>query len=179
IMQFCTGWGTTGGTTSGPSGWTTFHDSVISARRRFRYRIADGSEGSTATMTTAVATNSICIIHWIAPGEFNVSQAPEIAVANGTSASPDPPALSPSWGAANTIWLPTMFCQLGTPAASIVSYPAAGSPTTAASVIGGNNDVRAASCWEQTNTATMNPSAFSISESRTWMAQTIAIRPAV
>src|SRR5690606_22125764 len=74
---------------------------------------------------------------------------------------------------------PTMFSQLVTPAASIVSYHAAGSPTTAASGIGGHNDERAASCWEQTNTATRNPSAFNSSESRTGMEDRLLTRPAV
>lgn len=100
---------------------------------------------------------------------------PEIGTAaTGASTLPNPPTLTPSWGAADTLWLVVAGAS-GAVTAS--AYPTnytdgnddATSSGTAASI---------ASARRALNAATEDPGTFTISASTNWVAQTLAVRPA-
>lgn len=92
-------------TVTWPAGWTTLHAGVANgsaSRVEARYRVADGSEGASITLTTN-ASEMFC---------YNVLRisdyqgTPEASTgAVGTSVIIDPDTLNPSWGTGDTLWL--------------------------------------------------------------------------
>ena len=162
--------------TTTPSGWTSLYSVVgPSTLRRGTcyYKVATGSEGSTQTVS-ANGSNRWATIAYRISGFQGAPEAP--TPATGLSSSPNPPSLTPSWGAAKTLWL-------------AVSYHVAlgafvqGAPTDYTNVIqvvrlsSGSDSPRTASARRSFQGATEDPGEFSQSVTR-WIAATIAIRPA-
>lgn len=106
-----------------PGGWTELdqhqNGDVTEGAGGAAYRVATGSEGSTATVTTNAITDS-------AHHTFRITDytgVPEIStVAYGTSSSPNPSSLTPSWGTSLTLWF-TFFGGDHASPASVSSYP--------------------------------------------------------
>lgn len=91
--------------------------------------------------------------------------------ATGTSTTPNPPSLTPSWGSASTLWLAVAALDGATAAPS--SYPSGYS--------GGISDysattTRAMSAQKDSAAASEDPGTYTTT-SGAWAAQTIAIRP--
>ncbi len=85
-------------TISTPGAWTSLFD-VVSSSVRFKcvYKTADGGEGSSVSFTTSSAQESVSTTIRIK----DFLGIPEAAtIVNG-----DPPNLTPSWGANNTLWI--------------------------------------------------------------------------
>lgn len=153
------------------TGWTRYINTTGPVIGGF-WRIADGSEGATAAATWG--TNAVS--SWISMriSNWHGSAAPQIGTAtSGTSASPDGPNLTPSWGAKNTLWL------------SVVSSAASGDVATAwpsgyiAAQIESSTGttygyIRAAA--KGLNAASENPGAYTLTNSCSWRAQTVGVR---
>lgn len=136
------------------------------------YRIATGSESGTVTVTTASeqATARIWRItswHGTTPPECGTA-------ATGTSANPNPPTLSPSWGSADTLWIATCGVN-GGPSTSAYPTNYSGNQETADS--GGSGAAGGAQASRENATATEDPGTFTTAN-QGWTAQTIAVRPA-
>jgi hypothetical protein len=109
---------------SWPAGWTNIAGLTGSPSSAMgvhaRYKIADGTEdGTTITPVAGGAQKStgICLVF------FDYSGIPEAAGANsGGGSGPNPPSLSPSWGAADTLWVAGFGRDDGR--GSAVAYPA-------------------------------------------------------
>lgn len=90
-------------TTTWPSGWTQFvagsQGTAISLK--IAYRIANGSEGTTIVVTTSGGERSAHQVYRITG--WHGTTPPEGA-ANPQAGATNPPALTPSWGAADTLW---------------------------------------------------------------------------
>ena len=92
-----------------PGGWTTLTTASIenavgsTEGLATAYRIASGSEGSSITVTTSVSTRanhqSIRIT------AHDSSTAPEAVAGTVNNATPDPPALTPTGGAQDYLWI--------------------------------------------------------------------------
>ncbi len=166
-----------------PSGWTQLFAASINptgcgggsnqcSRFEARYRIADGSEVSTITVTSDNAERSTHRTLRIT-GHHATASPEASSVASGVSGQADPPSLSPSWGSAETLWLavagssnhndgfticPTNYtnCEISSDAGTST---AVGHRTLAA--------------------ASDDPGPFTRNfDSQSWGAATIAIRPA-
>lgn len=104
-----------------PEDWTGLMTEYDSYRAYgVAYRVADGSEGSTVTITLGADCVS-------AHQSFRVSAyrgIPEISYGGvATTSTPDPPSLTPSWGAlSTTLWI-AGFVGGDATSASISSYP--------------------------------------------------------
>ena len=157
-----------------PGGWIELFqdtDALNSVTMGAWYRVADGAEGATITVTTSAIQMTAHTTYRIT----DYAGIPEVgAFVDGNSANPDPPNLVPSWGTLNTLW----FALEGNGGDRTVNaYPA--------NYTNGRNDVAAdalgcgiGSARRGLRAANENPGAFTLSAGIPWGANTIAIAPA-
>lgn len=157
-----------------PEGWTELFQGAGGILVRFGacYRVADGEEGATITVTTAT---NVCSAH----NSYRItgySSTPEVGtMATAASTTPDPPSLSPTWGAKDTLWLAVQGNYVGW---EITAYPT--------NYTDGRNDrtfgvykVGIASARRELNAESDDPATFTQGTSSQWAANTIAIKPIV
>lgn len=170
-------------TISTPSGWTLLFSSTAAAGRLAAfYKISDGTEGATVTVTAGASANFCCVSYALS----NYQSAPEagIAVTNGgVSLSPNPPNLAPSWGSAKTLWF-ALCLDNGTDTPARTNPTGYGNAVSHASTTLSDNQLTLTTCRRELEAASDNPNTFSIpdtdgDEDPTFsIAQTIAVRPA-
>jgi hypothetical protein len=160
-------------TITAPSGWTQIYldgdgTTLIAACYS---KVSDGSEGSSIDVTFSSTTTA-------RHGGYRIGSyqgTPEtVARATGTSAAPNSPSLSPSWGSAKTLWISSYHSQgaMGDEASVVAPSSYTGLITSAGS------SARFASSWRKNETATEDPGAYSTAASDAWRASTVAVRPA-
>ena len=153
-------------------GWTqiyyTSNSTTVSSGAY--YRQADGTEGSTVSVTTNTSQytshNSYRITGW--------SGTPEADSTTGTSTTPDSPSHTASWGARSTLWL-AVHGRSAYDAAT-TSYPT--NYTNGIEYSNGGTFPTTASARRQLNAASEDPGTFTETGNRAWVAGTIAIAPA-
>lgn len=157
-------------TFSDPSGWTrlSYASSSGTAALAVFYKIAAGSDAN-PSITPSGTTRSAHITFRITD-HGAASTAPEVGTsATGSSTTPNPPSLAPSWGSEDTLWL-----ALGAGMAGAVnSYPTSysnGLSQAASTVV-------AMSAERQLAASSEDPSTFALNASGNWTAQTLAVRP--
>lgn len=94
-------------TTQTISGWTKLFDHGGVGFPNFAawYRFCDGSEGSTVSVSLSAA-RTFSLGRALRLTGHHASQAPEVSTrSTGSTASPDPPSLTPSWGSAANMWI--------------------------------------------------------------------------
>lgn len=93
-----------GGTISTPAGWTQLFTtiSLVVNRVSVFYRVADGSEGSTLSITSANATAKRYAIYRIS--NFSGNPFGAGANSNGNNGNPDPPNLAAPLGTDKILW---------------------------------------------------------------------------
>lgn len=159
-------------TLTAPTGWTALHLTTNPGLfwGTTRYRIADGTEDSTA-VTYALNASAKAAAHTYRFTGW-AGTAPEVGVAViGNSTNGDPPNLTPSWGAADTLWLAIVFVNGGVS----LSYPANYTDNTG-NGLGGANGIVTGTTRRELNAASENPAAY-VFTSNAWIAQTLAIPP--
>jgi hypothetical protein len=161
---------TIAGSITTPAGWTQLATNGTFETTSIFYRQADGTEGSSVTVThTSAGCVALCyrITGQLAGGTPAVS----VVVTNNTGASPQSGSLTPVWGAADTLWL------------SLYSGSATGFATMAPAGFSNLQIVHAASAGSISgaqlglNTATETPGAFTPNGATTWTAWTVGIEP--
>lgn len=157
-----------------PSGWTKLTEATanFTATNTISYKWTDGTEGATATFTvgTAVPLSTICLL---ISGAQNA--APEFDLFTGTSSTPDPIVISPTWGSTKqTLVIPMYFSDTGNTSSYPTGYP--DSRVTVSNVQGNTPSVGCAS--KVAIVTTDNPGTFGMSGSSSWRSYTIAVRAA-
>jgi len=158
-------------TTTWPGGWTEMWSVSSAGAVVFEgyYRIADGTEGATITVTTNFGTTSGHNSYRIT----GYADTPEDGTpATGSGTTPDPPSLTPSWGAEDTLWLACMMHDV----ADITGFPT--NYTDGIESSAGSSSAITGSARRELNATSENPGTFTVSLSFDWIANTIAIRPA-
>ena len=90
------------------AGWTEFVDQSSSTTLAIgaAYKWSTGSETGTISVTEAATiTGHASMILLSIPGSDGVTAPQATAIANGTAAAATLPTLTPSWGAADTLWI--------------------------------------------------------------------------
>jgi hypothetical protein len=159
---------------SWPAGWTPLDQTSNSTTMSLSigYRIANGSEGATIIVTGP--SSKAAQLCFKARGR---SGNPEKGTgATGTSANPDSPSVTPSWGVAQTLFI-ALWARADQAAIPATALPAS---YTLADAIGTS---AALSCgigaaYRLLSGSTDDPSAWTVSTSGAWVAQTIAVKPA-
>lgn len=112
IVLFC-GRDVSSATINFPAGWNIIKTGLNGSSEIFKsaYRVADGSEGSTITVTTGSTGRSAHISYRIT----DYTSTPEGEV----NSSINPPSLTPSWGTKDSLWIAVarLSAHGGTPAA--------------------------------------------------------------
>jgi hypothetical protein len=163
-----------------PAGWTKLYENTSQpsdlhpSNFSAAYKTADGTEGSSISVTTGgVNAETAHISYRITGWDSNVPpEAP--AAASGGSTTPNPPSLTPSWGAADTLWLATAVSGFTTATVSSI-------PTNYTNNININSSpgstLRLASARRELNASSEDPGTFTFSVSSQWRAGTVGIKP--
>ena len=159
-------------TPSWPAGWTQeflVRTGQNEAMAELRSRVASG-DGASISLTTG--SEEMEARAWIIEkGTFSSQSEIEAATATGSSASPDSPSLSPTWGSDKNGWL----VLIGTDASRAVSNPPTGYAQTGTANSGGTGGVGMGYAERQLEAASENPSSATIT-SGPWVAATVAVR---
>jgi len=158
-----------GGITA-PAGWS---EELDANELGLESRTADGGEGASATFTSADSATSGHNSYRISGQHGDV----EIATAGFTN---DPPNLTPSWGAADTLWIAGVVTGDAAGAVDVTVAPTNYSGLIKTVQVAGGINYRVATAWRQLNAASENPGAFTVTDSGSpfpIIAFTIAVRP--
>lgn len=143
------------------------------------YADCDGTEGATVAFTTPVGEAWVGHYFRLAAGTFDPATAPAVAVNGSAAANNDPAALTPSWGAANNLWICTLAQDANSTAPSV--YPSGyttGQGTLRSTNTTTGDRTRLTWCRKTANAASDDPSAFTHAAAAT-VAYTLAVRPYV
>lgn len=98
-----------------PSGWTApvgiTGAGGFTGRLNVSYKIADGSEGASFTATSAFSTGLCAVVHRITGNRPGIVTDTDLNTYGGTfasTASPNPAAVTPSWGSSNNLWIQSL-----------------------------------------------------------------------
>jgi len=166
-----------GGTVTGPSGWTEVAAVDMNSNQGFRVYIkrATGSETGTADLTTALNNRSSAIIRRYSgvstgtlSGVWDVS-----ADANGSGTTPDPGSVTPSWGSDAGNLAVACAGSAGT-GDLFTGYPSSYLNT---STQDDSNSCAVAGADKTFSGSSENPGSFTLAGSENWGAVTVALKP--
>lgn len=166
-----------GGTLTWPSGFVELIDVAAQAcHQGVAYKVSDGTEGASITVTSTASEKSAHVCYRIT-GQSLVTNPEVSSTANGENTLPNPPALTPTGGAKNYLWLVgwggdggTAFLTLFAP----LSY--SGSLTTSTVALG---SCSVGTAHRALNAASENPSTFQRAGVEGWIACVVAVHPGV
>lgn len=163
------------GATTTPTGWTSLW-SVLNSNHRSDcfYRFADGTEGSSVTIScTGLPRRWAHTVYRITGADTGTNPEAGAAVSAAT-ANPDPPSLNPAgWGTEDTLWF-AAYTWGGT--ATHSSYPTGYSVSQLTDR--DSNTVGIATAGQNINAASADPGTGTISASSRTVANTVSVRPA-
>lgn len=164
------------GTLTTPSGWTQrFNTTGTNHRFACYYKVATGSEGSTVAVTNSGNVSWATCSYRIS----NYQSTPESGTsATGSSTTPNPPSLTPSWGSAKTLWLAAAGSPGGNSGTPTV--PTNYSDQVHYSHVSSGSTVfaKVATARRALEASSEDPGTFTFAASTTWVTNTVAIRPA-
>jgi len=138
-------------------------------------KIATGSESGNFSITFNQRENYAVMLLDIQGAD---STMPDISVNSGYGNQPDPPVLSPTWGALDTMWV-TFFAQdTATSNAYVIQYSMPYNQGNLDSDDGFGGNVLVGASSDEVNTATLYPNSYNTNISDQWVAYTIGIKPA-
>lgn len=168
-------------TATWPSPWVELVDTANSSENSLfvAYLIASGGETSVTVTTTPNPDRSHHIAIRIPAGSWHGTTPPEFSTTTtGNSQFPDSANLTPSWGAADTLWISTSAYTDFDSDGPVTSYPSSYvdnqnfyGPTGSSAGIG--------IATRELNAASEDPGPFALTTGNFWTAATIAVRPAV
>ncbi|MGI9028164.1 MAG: hypothetical protein ACR2FM_05000 [Candidatus Saccharimonadales bacterium] len=166
------------GTWTEPSGWTELDAQLGGSsvgELTVHYKIADGTEGTTATWTASAGTTAAW--HTVKITGWHGTTVPEVTKSSGDfSTQPNPPSLTPSWGSADTLWVEVAG---NTATANLTTGGSTGYSGYALNIASsGGAQCNLASAYRQVAAATEDPGEMANAGSiRYWAAMTIGVRP--
>lgn len=155
-----------------PEGWTQLFQTAREDNVKFGawYRIADGEEGATIAVTLSASEETAHTSYRITGYEGT----PEVGTsAIGSSTTPDPPSLSPTWGAEDTLWIACEGNDYGT---VVTGYPTNFTDERSDKTTGAGS-VGCASARRELNAESEDPGTFTLTDSEPWVANVVAISP--
>lgn len=170
-------------TVTTPTGWTQIRTRLNNGgadnhRVTVFAKVADGTEdGTTVDFVTSGAIEALAHVYRINAGTWkenvNGVEASTGAVGVATT-SPDPDALTPSWGAKDTLWI--AVAGIGNNADGL-DMPAnyTNRVWTDMNVVG--NDLSLATARRSLNAASEDPGAWTLTPAEDWTAMTVAVEP--
>jgi hypothetical protein len=140
------------------------------------YAVQSGGETSVTVTHTSERSNAIAVL--IPAASWHGTSAPEMATpVTGSSTTPNPPSLTPSWGADDTLWIAGLFADDSNAPLPVTSWPTnyADNQTQQYSNTSACDQALAT---RGLNAASEDPGTFTMTKTETWSAVTVAVRPA-
>jgi hypothetical protein len=163
-----------------PAGWSLLasNNRGIAVRLSAYYKIAAGDEnGTTINFVTSMSEEAAAQVYRIT--NWHGTTPPEISTAaTSISTAPDPASLNPAgWDIEDTLWIAVAGQDRGYQEGT-TAYPASYTDGTSTLSSGGTASCRTLSARRVFTVASEDPGAFTIPISDSWVAFTIAVRPA-
>lgn len=153
-----------------PAGWTKFHERTgANISIAMGWRIATGSD--TGNITTPSNSRSAMATYRITGASATIPPEGTSAVQSST-ATPDPPSLTPTFGLKNTLWLAAVSTNQN---ASPTGYPTNYSLNQVP--FGSSPDIAVAVAGRQFQGTSENPGTFTYAAAANSIPATIAISP--
>lgn len=180
VMLFRATRGTGNAGVTAPTGWTKASSGATSwGELAVLYRVADGSEGANVTVATDSVAYAAFITHRISGSETSGTYLEATVSAMNAS---DPPSLTPSWGAAENLWLAVDSTRDPFAASFTGDVPTDYSGFVEAASVeppSNNQQTRIASAHRVVNAASQDPNAYGRSGTfEVPYTATVAVRPA-
>ena len=162
--------GSAAATTTWPAGWNKLAGGATGATLDVGWKVADGSEGSTITVTTGATSITSQARAYRITGGDSVVLGTTVSIAN--NASGDPPSLTPgfSGSALDILWFAISFASTQT---TISTYPTSFVNTAVLT----NGSTGLATCNRPVNGTVLDPAAFTWGGTGRKNTNTVAIRP--
>ena len=158
-------------TVTWPNGWASIFHQTYSSTLDIGYKISDGTEGPTITVTTGASEQSAHISYRITGNHRSL--APEASTgATGNTTSPDPDSLTPTGGAKDYLWIAVEGNDNTTSASAYPSNYTNGQTNA----VGDAGGVNIAVARRELNASSEDPAAFTIAREK-WIACTVAVYP--
>lgn len=155
--------------TSWPTGWSMLAQRTTGDSYAIGIKTADGSEGGGTASFGLSAGSQMTYLTMSISGWSGT--APEATTATATSATPDPPSITPSWGSADDLIIAAFFRNASITlnnGPSGYSTPLTATATPALSV-----------AYKGISAMTSeDPGAFSVTASTAWYSATVAVKGA-
>jgi hypothetical protein len=154
------------------SGLTELSDETLGAAVSLScaWKRATGSEGATVTMSSNAAIDSEQCSIRIAGAHLTEAPFTSGALVGGGT-NPNPASVTPTWGAADTLYVVAVGSAVNVTYAALTGYTCQDAPSSI------SLDMRL--CYKATtNTTTDDPAVFDQAPDTTWIARTFAVRPA-
>jgi hypothetical protein len=146
-------------------------------RAAWAYRVADGTEGASVTITIAASQETGYITLRIG-GHGSSTTAPQGASATGTSATPDPPSLTPTGGPKDFLWIEFFGADDDDETATYwTTSPDAYTGIDQVQCATSGTICMIAAAQRPANATTENPGTMAMAASEEWTAITIAVHP--
>ncbi len=157
-----------------PEGWQQLFKVAHGDTFEARFKIADGTENETGTITVSTAPKSERSAHQ-SFRIVNFSGTPEATPATGSSTTPDPPTHTTSWSSAKTLWIAAVGRVSGKDITT--DFPANYSNHRSQQTGSADAGTTVDTAVRILETASENPGAFSVPDggSKKWIAATVAI----
>lgn len=182
VMFFSLGWHGNGVDVTTPSGWTQKYkilDTGSFHQGSCFVKVASGSEGGTTVDVVSInGSHGVAQVYRIT-NWFGTLAAVETATATGNSTNPSSPNLTPSWGAGTTLWLSAYTADAYDSMATAYPTNYTDGTTAESSTSTTGNECSVGSARRELNATSEDPTAFTISGTRPWVAATLAVRPIV
>lgn len=159
------------------TGYTQLFDNPFSLADQGRhfvyYRVATGSEGSTASLTSSTSTRFVAWTGLIKG--WNSSFVPEFSFTDYQGTNPDPPSLTPTWGNQSCLWLAIAAGRATAGAgAAVTAYPTDYSYYQNSEALAARMSMGVAA--RQLTASSQDPGTFTMSLTSNFSVATIAIR---
>lgn len=167
-------------TVTGPSGWTLKYAGDTSGnfgRGETFLRVADGTEGSTVTVSLSGTGREACAQVWRISGwEGTLASVETGTLVTASNSNPNPPSVTASWGAEDNLFIAAIHGADDDATAS--SGPTNYTNVTNTVSGGGNNSgASVITARRNLNGATDDPGTFTLTQNETHIVQTLVIRP--
>lgn len=142
------------------------------------WKVATGSDAATVDLSGNGAAEAGGVIAYRITGhggQVECAHTDNYTSVSDLSATPDSPALTPTWGAADTLWITA--ASVDNASRTYTADPAGYANPVEYDGAASSAAVRTRALTKAANAATEDPGAYTVSVSEQWVAFTIAIKP--
>ena len=142
------------------------------------WKVAAGSDAATVDISGNAAAEVGGVVAYRITGhggQVECAQTDNYTATGEPTSAPNPPSLTPTWGAADTLWIAA--ASIDNASRTYTAGPAGYANPIEYDGAASSASVRTRSMTKAANSATEDPGAYTVSVTEQWVAFTIAIKP--